>query len=446
MLKKLMLSFICVTACLCTLSAQAHRDLITPSPIVQISNGQEIILRQSGQTIYTRVAITPPSINPRVRAPLNLALVIDTSGSMDIGDRIANAKKAAINLIEMLSENDTLSLVVFSSDARVLVPAQRLTDKKIFLNAISRIHPNGNTALYAGVELGSKQLAEFRVDHSVNRVILLSDGEANVGPSSAHALSTFGAELARQNIAVTTIGLGLGYNATLMERLAAASDGNHIFVQNARDLETTFQREFHDAASIVARNAHIQIEFSSGITPVRIYGYEGTISGQNVIVNIPQLSGGQEKYIIVESVIHHTPETNHIPVANVSASYTHLDTGETISQNASSSVQISADETTVQSSYNTSVMENVVQQRAIAGNAIALQAIEAGDMKLAETVLHDTKIQAEAEAQRYNVPQAAAVMLEQITEYEEQMQQGDIDVLSRQLNQDVYNMSRQKPF
>lgn len=443
MLKKLILSFISITACLFSLSAHAHRELLQP---LQVSNGQEIILPQTGQTIYTRVAITPPSINPRIRAPLNLALVIDTSGSMDIGDRINNAKRAAINLVEMLSQNDTLSLVVFSSDARILVPAQRLTDKKVFINAISSIRANGNTALYAGVELGSKQLAEFKVDQSVNRVILLSDGEANVGPSSAHALSTFGAELARQNIAVTTIGLGLGYNATLMEKLAAASDGNHIFVQNARDLETTFQREFRDASSIVARNARIEIEFSAGITPVRIYGYEGTISGQNVIVDIAQLSGGQEKYIIVESILNNIPETPSIRIAEVSASYIHLETGETFSQSATTAARISTDETAVQASYNAPVMENVVQQRAIAGNATALRAIEAGNMQRAEALFLDTKMQAEAEALRYNIPQAAAPMIEQITEYEEQIQQGDIDVLTRQMNQDVYNMSRQKPF
>ena len=116
-----------------------------------------------------------------------------------------------------------------------------------------------------GLEELTKNLSAARV----NRMILLSDGQANVGPRSPNELGRLGEVAARQGIAITTIGLGLGYNEDLMTQLAVSSDGNHAFAENATDLAGIFQHELGDVLSVVAQDVQIEIDFDAGITPVR---------------------------------------------------------------------------------------------------------------------------------------------------------------------------------
>src|SRR5690606_13622280 len=120
----------------------------------------------------------------------------------------------------------------------------------------------------------------------VNRVVLLSDGLANVGPSSPGELADLGQSLGRDGIAVSTIGLGLDYNEDLMTRLASASDGNHMFAERPSDLEEAFGREFGDVLAVVAQRVNIRIECADSIRPVRVLGRDANISGQNVSLSM----------------------------------------------------------------------------------------------------------------------------------------------------------------
>src|SRR5690606_7337943 len=113
----------------------------------------------------------------------------------------------------------------------------------------------------------------------VNRVILLSDGLANVGPSSPEELGRLGTALVRDGISVTTIGLGLGFNEDLMTRLARCSDGNTYFVEHSGDLPGIFASELGDVLNVVARQVTIEIEFPSGVRPLNFVGRDGMIRG-----------------------------------------------------------------------------------------------------------------------------------------------------------------------
>src|SRR4029453_15765006 len=178
------------------------------------------------------------------RSPVNVALVIDRSGSMT-GDRIAATKKGAHVALERLSSDDIVSLVAYNHEVDLLAPAAPVGGSRDKLErAIEKLTADGTTALYAGVKEGGEQVKEFRWDTKVNRVILLSDGLANVGPSSPREVAELGRELASKGISVTTIGLGLEYNEDLMQRLAAARDGNHRFVESPRDFAAIFHRGF----------------------------------------------------------------------------------------------------------------------------------------------------------------------------------------------------------
>jgi len=122
------------------------------------------------------------------RAPVNLAIVLDRSGSMG-GEKIKRAKEAAINAVGQLGPNDIVSIVAYDSVVTTLVPATKLTDVKSVIEEIRSIEVGGSTALFAGVSKGAAEVRKFSDKEHVNRVILLSDGLANIGPSSAGELA-----------------------------------------------------------------------------------------------------------------------------------------------------------------------------------------------------------------------------------------------------------------
>ncbi|MCC6699262.1 MAG: VWA domain-containing protein, partial [Candidatus Hydrogenedentes bacterium] len=227
------------------LAAQARLDANLATPV---------LLEGGKQTAYLRVALTgQPLPSAEKRTPVNVAIVVDRSGSMQ-GEKIYAAREAAKMAVDRLRPDDIVSIVAYQSTVEVLLPATRASDTASIHQAIDRITANGSTALFAGVSKGAGEVRKFLDKTRVNRIILLSDGLANVGPSSPGELEDLGRSLGSEGIAVTTLGLGLDYNEDLMTRLAQRSDGNHMFVENTTDLAKAYSIEFGDVMSVVAQD------------------------------------------------------------------------------------------------------------------------------------------------------------------------------------------------
>src|ERR1022692_2189384 len=158
------------------------------------------------------------------RPPVHPPLVIDPSGSL-AGAKIAQGREAALDIVRRLAPDDIMSLIAFDTQVETLVPAQRVGAARARLEAaICNIEPGGYTALYGGVARGAQEVRRFIEDPNfVSRIILVSDGIANVGPSSAEDLGRLGASLVKEGISVTTVGLGLDFNEDLMPRRAQQS-------------------------------------------------------------------------------------------------------------------------------------------------------------------------------------------------------------------------------
>lgn len=235
-----------------------------------------------------------------LRPPVNLAIVIDKSGSM-AGDKIAKAREAALEAVRRLAPDDVVSLVAYNNSVHTLVPAMRVGDGEHLEACIRAIEAGGGTALYGGVTRGADEVRRNLEDSRyINRVILLSDGLANVGPSSPEELGRLGTSLMKEGISVTTVGLGLGFNEDLMTRLAQCSDGNTYFVEHSGDLPRIFAAELGDVLNVVARRVVIEIEFPDHVRPLCFVGREGTIRGQRAELTLNQIYGGQEKFALIE--------------------------------------------------------------------------------------------------------------------------------------------------
>ena len=237
------------------------------------------------------------------RTPLNLAVVIDRSGSMS-GAKLEQAKQAASMLVDQLDPEDVLSLVVYESEVDVLLHAARLGDRRREIkNRIRNIQTGGSTALYDGVDCGGRELEEFLSRERINRVILLSDGIANVGPSSNREIANLGQRLAKRGGSVTTIGLGDDYNETLMTALAEASDANYYYVGDVEKLPEVFESELGELKSIVARDIHIEIHCPRGVRPLRFLGRPEKLETQQGSVVLSTLSSQQTRELYLECTI-----------------------------------------------------------------------------------------------------------------------------------------------
>jgi Ca-activated chloride channel family protein len=233
------------------------------------------------------------------RSPVNLALVLDRSGSMG-GEKIERAKEAAIEAVRRLGADDMISVVVYDHEVETIVPAQRAANAEWIEERIRSIRSRGNTALFAGVGQGAAEVRKHIDGRFTHRILLLSDGLANSGPAQPEDLERLGRALMKERISVTTVGLGTDYNEDLMTRLSQASDGNSYFVENSRDLPRIFASELGDVLSVAAREVRIEIEFPAGVRPLRIVGREGRMDERHVEIALNQLYGGQSKYALIE--------------------------------------------------------------------------------------------------------------------------------------------------
>lgn len=309
------------------------------------------------------------------RTAANVALVLDESGSMT-GKKLEEAKEAALLAVDLLNEDDILSIISYDSHVKVLVPATRVADKTDIRRAIRDMKAGGQTALFAGVSKGAREIRKFIDKERVNRIILLSDGQANVGPSTSTELGELGMSLGKEGISVTTIGLGAGYNEDLMANLAGYSDGNHAFVENPEDLVKIFNYEFGDVLSVVAQDLLIRIEFEDGIRPLRILGRNGEIIGREVTTRMNQLYSDQEKYLLLEVEVPEGMADQTREIARVTVSYQNMANRKQEDVHDKVTVSYSTSEDEVERSRNREVVTTATKQVA---NEISKQALKLRD-------------------------------------------------------------------
>jgi Ca-activated chloride channel family protein len=297
--------------------------LVQAAPLVncQVELDRGVLLAGPAQKTVIKIALDAPfAPRPDQRPPVNLALVLDRSGSMS-GNKIAKAREAAIEAVRRLADGDLFSLVVYDDSVETLVPAQPVSDIGDIEARIRRIRPGGSTALFGAVSQGAAEVRKHLDGSYVHRVVLLSDGLANVGPSHPADLARLGAALLKEGISVTTVGVGTDFNEDLMTQLAERSDGNHYFVESSRDLPRIFAAELGDVLSVVAHKVVISIECPAGVKPLRIIGREGSIKGQRVEVRMNQLYGGQEKYALLEVEVPASRANQKLDLARVKCRY-----------------------------------------------------------------------------------------------------------------------------
>ncbi len=362
---------------------------------------QSVLNADQPQSIFLKIGLTGSAIENEDRSPVNIGIVLDKSGSMN-GMKLIRAKEAAIIAIDRLSSQDIASVIAYNGYVEIIQAATKVTDKSYISQAIKRIYPSGATALFAGVSKGADEVRKFISRNQINRVILISDGQANVGPRTPRELGLLGNVLGKEGISITTIGLGLGYNEDLMQNLARYSGGNHAFAENANDLSLIFKNEFNDVLSVVARDARLRIQCMPGVKPIRVLGRNSYTNGQTVEVDISHIYSKQEKYIILEVEIPAMPSGRNMEIVSVSARYNNLQTKLKDTLTNSVKVQFSNSETKISKSINNDVMTATVEFLGAQQNAKAISLRDKGKVREAQRVLNDSADYIRSNATLYN--------------------------------------------
>ncbi len=335
------------------------------------------------------------------RPSVNLALVLDRSGSMR-GDKLQKAKDAAIEALRRLSRDDVFSVVAYNHVVQTIVPARKARDIDWIENRIRSFSAGGNTALFGGVSTGAAEVRKNLDNDYVHRVILMSDGIANVGPSSPGDLGRLGAALMKEGISVTTVGVGLDYNEDLMTQLSQNSDGNTYFVENSSDLPRIFAAELGDVLNVVAKNVKIKIICPDNVKPLAVIGRDGRIKGQTVELKMNQLYGGQQKYALLELEVPERKEGDSLELAFAKISYDNPFTQTSEISSARAKARFSKSQAEVKKSVNASVQAEFELNRNALAQEAAINLADKGQVDKAAKVLNKSAKQLKETGKKLN--------------------------------------------
>jgi Ca-activated chloride channel family protein len=241
---------------------------------------------------------SPPNVMGR-RLPLNLALVVDRSGSME-GEPLNYVKQACSYVVDLLEPDDILSVVVFEEQVDVLVPARRVMNKTLLKEHINRVEVGNTTNVYDGIVVGCQQIASTMSEGHVNRVLLLTDGEPTAGIKDFASIVGQVAEQKSRGITVTALGFGPEYNEELMAGVARQSGGNYYYISRPELIPEVFRRELESLMTITARNMRFRLNLSRWVQVRQVYGRQPTFGPRHAEVALVDLERGSAMSVLCE--------------------------------------------------------------------------------------------------------------------------------------------------
>ena len=261
-------------------------------PTINLIPLREVVSSDSPTTLDVLVRIIPPEPEIELERPaLNIGLVIDRSGSMQ-GQKMEYARQAACYAVEQLLPTDRVSVTIYDDQVETLIASTPAVNKANIIHQIKRIHSRGSTALHAGWVQGGIQVSQHLNPEYLNRVILLSDGLANVGETNPDVIASDVHGLAKRGVSTTTMGIGDDYNEDLLEAMARSGDGNYYYIQSPQQLPNIFARELQGLMATIGTTVSLGIEPQGDITLAEVLNdldvnVKGRYSLPNLVIGNP---------------------------------------------------------------------------------------------------------------------------------------------------------------
>ncbi|MBL8919740.1 MAG: VWA domain-containing protein [Myxococcaceae bacterium] len=223
-----------------------------------------------------RVGVQGRRLSISERKPAHLTFLVDVSGSMQSPDKLPLAKRALRILVDNLRDGDTVALVTYAGGVRLVLPHTGMEKKAQIHEAIESLTAGGSTAMASGIELAYQQATKVLDGQSLSRVVILSDGDANVGPTGPKQILELIAGHVKEGVTVTTVGFGMGnYKDDVMEQFANKGNGNHAYVDSLFEAKRLFQTELGGTLEVIAQDVKLQVDFDPAqVKRYRLVGYE----------------------------------------------------------------------------------------------------------------------------------------------------------------------------
>lgn len=269
----------------------------TDRPVIEIIPERKLFAAGREQTADLLVRITAPeSVNSAKRPLLNLSLVLDRSGSMQ-GEKIARARAAAAYCVDQLLPQDRVSVVIFDDAIDLLVPSQMVEDREAIKRTFTRIHSRNSTALHEAWVRGGRQVSEHLTPSAINRVLLITDGLANVGETNTDRIVSQARALAEREVSTSTIGIGSDFNEDLLIPMAESAGGNAWHVKEPSDMERIFATELEGLIAQVGHTVSLGLTPSDGVTVQDVMNdFDVTHTGR---YKLPNMMGGSVIDVVV---------------------------------------------------------------------------------------------------------------------------------------------------
>ncbi|WP_240360192.1 vWA domain-containing protein [Pyxidicoccus caerfyrddinensis] len=223
-----------------------------------------------------RVGVQGRRVSVSERKPAHLTFLVDVSGSMQSPDRLPLAKRALRMLVDNLRDGDTVALVTYAGNVRRVLPPTGMEQKAHIHAAIEDLSAGGSTAMASGIELAYQEAMKTLDGGSLSRIVILSDGDANVGSTNHGEILKRIRGHVKEGVTVTTVGFGMGnYQDTMMEQLADQGNGNHYYVDSLLAARRIFQEQLGGTLEVIAQDVKLQVDFDPAqVSRYRLVGYE----------------------------------------------------------------------------------------------------------------------------------------------------------------------------
>lgn len=365
----------------------ALADVITP----RIEVDKPVVLSGREASVYLLVRLEvrdEPSAADRDRPRLNLALVLDRSGSMEEKGKLEYLKAAAKTVVDSLEASDRLAVVEYDDVITVMWPSAPVEATAMIKRLIDELQARGATDLAGGMMKGVDEVRRSMGDERINRVLLLSDGLANRGVTDPFEIRHRVGKAKRQGVRVSALGLGLEYNEDLMQDIARNGGGNYYYIESPNQMAGIFKREIQTLFRTAARDAVLKFRATPAVRKVQVYGVPADTEEATTIVELEDFHAGETRSLLLRLEIEPKREGS-LDLGSLTLAYKDVKADRPSEFKAEVAVRASGDETVVAAARNADVAVEVALVEAEAKHEEAVRTFQAGDYDKARRMMRE---------------------------------------------------------
>ncbi|MBL6929009.1 MAG: VWA domain-containing protein [Rhodospirillales bacterium] len=355
----------------------------------EVEVDRPVVLAGEDIPVYVLVRFEVPEQSAAVdkeRPPLNIALVLDRSGSMEAAGKLPYLKAAAKTMLGRMTPRDRLAIIEYDDRVTVAWPSAPVESPALIAKVIDALEPRGNTDLVGGMLAGVAQVHGNFKEASINRVLLLSDGLANEGVTNPAEIRKLVRQAKKKGVPVTTLGLGLEYDEDLMQDIAEYSGGAYYYIENPKQSVSVFQREISTLFKTAARDVDIRFTPGELVKGVQVFGYASRTDGGATVVEFSDFHSGEQRTLVMRLELK-GGGAGPASLGVLDFSYDDVAGGTRAEQTEELVVEVTRDADAVRHATNRETVVVAALAEADAEHEASLRLLDAGNWKEAEEKL-----------------------------------------------------------